>query len=221
MIGRFVRAHVRRAAGKQGAACPEALEKIIWDRLPLDLTGSVKIVFLWIMDGGSHTLNAAALPGMVVLNAEWAAELALKEDPDVDAALRMTVGHELTHMEKSFRFLGLDTRERKLVHWVDEIHADFGGIQKAFGGRRADGIRAVRYKRLRKGRRDRACRSHPSWAFRENCIRDYDFGERLIRSVAEEAGCRNERLIRNLLRYYGTVRLHETAPDKAERGDCV
>lgn len=208
MISYFVKFHVKRIANHKSLPIPKNLENTIRDRIPWELLGSVKLWFLWSMDTGSHTLNASAtIPGLIILNSEWAAELALNDNPEVDQAIKMTIGHELTHMNKDFCFVEFGTCDKKFVNWINEIHADFGAVQIAFQGNRKDGILAIRYKKDRKGRKDKSTYSHPSWAQREEYLNDFNFDEVLIRRIASDLGCKNERLINHLIQYYKEIYL--------------
>ncbi len=114
-------------------------------RLPF--VGKTRIIFSWFLDGFSNHPGAMSVfPGLIVLNAEWAARLILIDDVDVKNAFRFTVGHEMMHQLGDYTFWETFTKDKRFVNWVGEVHADYGGSKLAFEGRVEEAILAVRYK---------------------------------------------------------------------------
>lgn len=181
------------------------------DRLRLNHTDdfmNTKIVFSWLFDMGSKTLNACALlPGIIIVNSEWAAHLVLFGTPETINAFKATLGHELTHKDKDYAFWEFWTKDKKFVNWINEVHADFGGAVKCLYSKRENAIEAVSYKKKCKGKKDRDTSDHPSWNKRQEYISNHDFDETLIRKIATDVGCKNEKLINNICSYYAVLRL--------------
>lgn len=202
MISSLVSAHIRRKAKKNNIRylvdVDAQLEKVI---KTIDLHEN-KIVFSWLFDAGSKTLNACALiPRIIIVNSEWAAHLALYRTEDVQNAFKVTLGHELTHKDNDFVFWEYFTRDKKFVNWVNEVHADFGAIKK-LNSNRDDLINALKYKRRCKGTGDKSSSSHPSWEQRIQYVEQFYFDEGLIRRIASDVGCTNDKLIINVCNHY-------------------
>ena len=79
-------------------------------------------MFSWLWDGGGKVPNASAtIPGIIFINAEWAARIVLFPDnEDMHNAFRLTMGHEFTHQENDYFFLEPFTKNEKFVYWVNE-----------------------------------------------------------------------------------------------------
>ena len=175
-------------------------------RLNLNILNENRLVYSWAYDSGSKVINATALLHKIILvNAEWAARLALIEDQDTKDAFMITIGHELTHKEKdffSFRYI----LSYKFISWVNEVHADFGAAEKMADSSRNKLILSMKYK-LSLKQTDNDSPTHPSWEKRLDYVSNYDFDETLIRKIAEDTGCQNEILINKIISYYKPIML--------------
>lgn len=156
-----------------------------------------KIRYAWFWSAGTHVPNASAtIPGIILVNAEWAVKIILENDnPIMHDAFSMTINHEITHHENDYSFFDLFTPDGQFVNWINEVHADYGGILKAFDGLSEQALSAMQYKLACKKRPDKDTRSHPSWKRRMDYIVKYDFNEKLIEQIAIDCGCTNEKLI--------------------------
>ena len=173
----------------------------------IPFVGNTKIIFSWLPDGFTNHPNAmSVLPGLIVVNAEWAARLTLLYDSDVENAFRLTVGHEMTHQAGDYIFWEAFTKDRRFVNWVSEVHADYGGAKLAFDGRVEEAVWAVRYK-AKERKKDRDSQGHPSWKRREEYLRVNTFGRDLICRIAEDVGCQNKILIANVCDFYEEIAL--------------
>ncbi len=207
MLSCLVKRYIKRRARKSNLDCPEEIEDILEKEVQKYSAESKKIIFSWIWDGGGKTPNASAtIPGIIFVNAEWAARLVLfSEDENMYDAFGLTMGHEFTHQENDYFFLEPLTKNEKFVYWVNEVHADFGGIVRAFGGNARQGLRAMEYKRKSKTREDRDSFTHPSWERRMYFIREHDFDAKLVREIADIVGCRNEYLIDKVAKHFDKI----------------
>lgn len=206
-ISVFVIWHIKSHAKKNKICLPSEFEDILEDAISTYKYSAKKIVFSWFMDGGRKVPNASAtIPGIIVINAEWATRLVLyPNDEKMKAAFQLTMGHEFTHQENDYFFLEPFTKEEKFVYWVNEVHADFGGIVKVFEGSVEKGLRAMEYKKRYKNHKDKDSFTHPSWERRMNFIKEYDFNVNLIREIAGIVGCRNEKLIRRVEKHFDEI----------------
>lgn len=107
-----------------------------------------KVKYGWLWSAGVHVPNASAtIPGLILINAEWAYRIVIDNDNcDMRNAFNMTIYHELTHQENDFFFPEICTPNSKFVNWINEVHADFGGVKKAFNGKRSVVKDAIDYK---------------------------------------------------------------------------
>lgn len=170
----------------------------------LNILNGNYLVYSWAYDSGSKVINATAfLYKTILVNAEWAARLALIEDQDTKDAFMITIGHELTHKAKDFFSLRY-ILSYKFISWVNEVHADFGATQKMFFSDRTKLIKSIQYKLSLKTKDDDGF-LHPSWKKRLEYASDYDFNETLIRKIADDTGCHNELLIKKITSYYKPI----------------
>lgn len=177
---------------------------------------SIKLRYDFIFMLGT-TLNATAiLPKTIIINSAWIKKIIFDYDnPIMHDAFLMTINHEMTHKEKNhhsllFKFKRICyslynlKNDRKFFNWVDEVHADFGGINKAFDGNRNKAISIMEYKLISK-KTDEDTKSHPSWKKRITYVSNYDFNEKLIDKIANDCNCMNEKLISLMKNYYGNI----------------
>lgn len=167
-----------------------------------------RLVFSWLFDMGSNVLNACALlPGIIIVNSEWVAHLVLFQNEETLNAFNGTIGHELAHKDDDYVFWEFGTKDKKFVNWINEVHADFSGTVKSFAAKRENEIRAISYKKGYKGKKDRDTFGHPSWNRRLVYISEFNFNEKLIRQIATDVNCKNEKLINNVINHYSDITL--------------
>lgn len=143
------------------------------------------------------------------VNSEWAARLVLyNDDPSVTNAFMITIGHEATHKENDYTLLkSLKKVNKKFINWIDEVHADFGAADKVADSSRNKLIASIDYKINDCKNSYKDYSSHPSWQRRRYYAENFDFNEQLIRQVAEDTGCKDEKLIQKVCGYYDDINL--------------
>lgn len=210
MLSLLVKQYIKKRAKANNLTYPKDIEDILGKEIQ-EYATSKRIVFSWLWDGGGKVPNASAtIPGIILINAEWAARIVLfPDDTDMHNAFRLTMGHEFTHQENDYFFLEPFTKNEKFVYWVNEVHADFGGIVKAFDSKINPALRAMEYKRKSKIREDRDTFTHPSWERRMYFVREFDFDEKLIREIATIVGCKNEQLIQRVSKHFDGIVLYK------------
>ena len=80
-------------------------------------------------------------------------------------------------LRKRFYYLDLFSADEKFVNWVDEVHADFCGVQKGLVSNRSRASFAMKYKISCKKKKDKDTRNHPSWNRRIDHILNYNFNK--------------------------------------------
>ena len=190
MVSPFVKAYVYVDAWKHKRKI-DGISDILIRELSLFDYWSGKFMYSWFWSAGVHVPNASAtVPGLILINAEWASRLVLNQDnPHMHDAFALTIGHEITHQEKDFYYLDLFSADGKFINWVDEVHADFGGGQKGLDSK------------------DKDTRSHPSWNRRIDYILHYDFNEELIDKIAFDCGCNNNKVITAVKNFFDVIEL--------------
>lgn len=209
MLSPVVDLYVRRKAKKEHRSLPENYKFILREFAEKYCTNKVKVHYLWFWDAGGRFPNASAtIPGVILMNSVWASLLVEKyNDETIVDAFKMTIGHELTHLEHEFFYLEPFSKTQKFVDWINEVHADYGGIIKAFDGDVYRGVRALEFKEKFKCGRDNDGRSHPSWKRRIEFIKKFDFNANTIREVAGIVGCNNQKIINLICEYYDDIEL--------------
>ena len=122
----------------------------------------------------------------------------------------MTLGHELTHRENDLNPWWHLGRNQKFVAYTNEVHADFGAAVKFGESNSAMQIQAMEHKRKTKekaGKQDIANNCHPSWKRRIEYIQSKHFDEKLIRQIAADVGCTNEKLIQKVINHFEEIQL--------------
>lgn len=205
----LVAIHVVRKAKKQGVRLSVDWREILFRELDCFKEGRIKMVYSWLWDSGGRVPNASStIPGLILVNAEWAAMIALyQENEKVHEAFKLTMGHEMTHQHDKFFIAIPFSKDAKFIYWINEVHADFGGAVIAFDGDVARTAEAMQFKRVCKGNRDKDAYSHPSWQRRIEFIRNDNFDRELIYKIAIITGCKNERLIERVCDQYKDIQL--------------
>ncbi len=202
----FLWLHIRRRAGHYKKTCADIRSKLLEAKEP-EFAKGTKIVFTWLLDGPSCRPNAMSVfPGLIAVNAEWAARLVLVDDDEVRNCFRFTLGHEMTHQAGDFSFWDIAGRDKKFVNWVSEVHADYGGALTACDGSIDDAVRALLYK-SKEWKKDKDYLGHPSWHRRADYLRKGCFDRALVCRIAEDAGCKNSALIERVAMFYEPITL--------------
>lgn len=210
-------AYIKRKAKKLKLNVPDNWKEIInkLSVIPSECNTEIK----YTADIFSADLLSMQLQrdGSIQAKAEWAAHLVLYNTEEVKNTFLVTVGHELTHAEKDNSFLFKQYKRRhykKFINWIDEVYADFGGVQKMGCNSRKKLISAIDYKIINKKQKYRYTPrslkdgyTHPSWQRRRYYAENFNFNEQLIRQVAEDTGCKDEQLIQQVCDYYKDIML--------------
>lgn len=208
MISPFVKMYVcYDARKKRKKFC--GIDEILLNEIEPFCGWKGKLKYAWFWSAGVHVPNASAtIPGLILINAEWASRIVLDQDnPHMHDAFVLTICHEMTHQERDFYYFDLFSTDGKFVYWVDEVHADFGGIIKGLEGSRVRAKNAMNYKLSCKRSFDKDKRSHPSWNRRMEYVSNYDFDEKLIEQIASDCGCNNTKLISAIKNYFDKIEL--------------
>lgn len=208
MVSPFVKAYVYIDARKCKRKIAGISNILTRELRPFDYWKG-KIRYFWFWSAGVRVPNASAtIPGLILINAEWASKIVLNQDNShMHDAFALTIGHEITHQEKDFYYFDLFSADGKFVNWIDEVHADFGGVQKGLDSDRSRALFAMKYKLSCKKKNDKDTRSHPSWNKRMDYIVNNDFNEVLINRIALDCGCNNDKLISAVKRYFDVIEL--------------
>lgn len=181
----------------------------------IEFVNPKNIMFDCYLFGNNRKLNACCtLCEVIALNGGWATELVLGRDDVYERknALRITLGHEMTHLKYNWKCKKKPNADKKFSHWVDEIHADFGAAEIASKCSRKSLISFYEYK-LKKQRendnkyKDKPTIKHPSLEQRMGYAKEYDFDEKLIKQIAKDTGCKNKKLIQKSCDVFNTIHL--------------
>jgi len=116
MISPLIYKRIKDRAKSEKMPVPKNYEAIIQRYKSIENIGNYCIAFSWLSDSGSKILNASAMvPGVVLLNAEWAARIVLFDNESTMNAFKLTVGHELTHKEKEINRCKYRGNDRKFI----------------------------------------------------------------------------------------------------------
>lgn len=141
----------------------------------------------------------------------WVSHLILfSDEPVVLDAFRSVLGHEKTHLEnRDFSTKKVKKiRDRRFIHWVNEVHCDYNGLALAFNCDYEKSICAMRYiqrhKMISTGT-DKTCFTHPSRALRTKYVEMKQFDRALIAEIAKDAGSDNQELIERVSAHFNNI----------------
>ena len=128
----------------------------------------------------------------------------LLEFVDNDEELAGVIGHEMGHIffDRGNNNLLCPRKRRRFINWVNEVFADFYSLQVALNNNRKT-TEAVMKRKQALRKKDKNTNTHPSWELRMKYVKDFDFGEKLIREIAKDCGMKEQWLINKVLGWYG------------------
>lgn len=144
---------------------------------------------------------------MYIFVHKWATQVILYDNESTLNALKATIGHELTHKGGDFFSIPLGLKAYRFIAQTNEVHADFGAAQKMLNGGRTALLQAIKYKQDLVTGKDGDC-THPSWQRRYHYAANYNFNEELVCKIAEDVGCKNRKLIRQIISHYEEIDLN-------------
>lgn len=200
----LLRLHIWRRALYYKKKCGNINQRLL-EANKISFVKNTKIVFVWMLSGFSiHPDAMSVFPGLIAVNAEWAARLVLLDREEIRDSYIYTIGHEMTHQSGDYVFWEAFTKDKRFVNWVAEVHADYGGAVYAFEGDVQRAIASIEYKAI-DNKKDRDRQAHPSWRHREEYLKVKTFDRKLIQRIAKDTGCINEELINSVSKYYNTI----------------
>lgn len=145
----------------------------------------------------------------IVASPCWVEKLIFNNSEATQNAFLMSLGHELTHKENDisiFKGVFIKNGIRFIAH-TNEVHADFGAVQKLANNNRKKQIEAMNYKMSHKKNTDISDFFHPSWNKRQCYVKKYNFNEELIKQIAQDDNCTNQKLICNVVGHFEEIYL--------------
>lgn len=205
----LVQIHIRKRALQVKKNVPPNCVEVLKEIENSFSNDNIKIRFSFLKDGGATFINATSIiKGYVLFNAEWAAMCILFNDNDTRNAFIITLGHELTHKDGDFKKKLKNKIDKQFIYWINEVHADFGGVQKTYHSSRRALVNSCEYKynyKIKQKREDEDKTTHPSWQRRKEYAEKYNFDETLIKRIANDTGCNNATLIEQAISFYDKI----------------
>lgn len=208
----FVNYHILKRAKELNASIPQNYLESLKSVESINIQNGYKVRFSFFKDDFQKVLSASAIfKNYILLSPEWAAIYTLYNNDDTKNAIRITIGHELTHKIKDFSKLVVFGKDKIFINWVNEIHADFGGAEKMANSSRLALIKSYDYKinyKINQHKKDIDKSSNPSFKTRKYYVENYNFNKKLIKKVALNTGCLNDQLINQIISYYDEIILN-------------
>lgn len=179
---------------------------------------NIKILYIYKNKNNAFNASCAYKLPLYSIDTKWIQQI-IQHPTKYHDAFYMTLGHELSHYKhdlnshKNF-FENTRNKNKKFESWVDEVHADFGGIATALSSNRLRGINAMEIKhallreKFNTKNQKQTYNSHPPMEKRIEFIKKYNFNETLIRKIAEETMCNDENRIMALVHNYEEIQLY-------------
>lgn len=211
-ITRRAKNYIKKTAQKQNFSLQKNSFDVLYRYSLLAKEQECQLLFcrmlMYNKDAEVCNANYKHLP--IQVSQAYAAKLVLNDSDDIHNAFLMSLGHEITHKDNDIKVIkGMFIKNgiRFLAH-VNEVHADFGAVQKLANNNREKQLKAMKYKQSYKKNVDISDFYHPSWNQRYNYIEKYNFDEKLIRQIAVDVGCTNENLIHKAVCHFDIIRLN-------------
>lgn len=162
----------------------------------------------WFYGSIKDNLNASsAIPFCVILKKSWISKIVFDDTDATFNAFKGTVGHELTHKNNDMRGCKYRAFDRLFINRVNEIHADFGAAEKMFDNSRQILLETILYK-MKLVKKPSIDKIHPTWEQRYNYVYNFNFDKTLIRRIANDVGCTNEKLIQKVISHFDEIYLN-------------
>lgn len=194
----FTKHYIWKKAKREHIKLPNNYEEKLQKYYDVVRKQGCKLVFLPGFNMKSSSLNAYA--GFtkiepIIATPEWAYQLIINDDEELENKFLITLGHELTHKDGKDIFpLKYGFRSGKFIAWTNEVHADFEAVEKIGNCNREmlvnNFLIKIKYKKD-----DIEDYSHPSNKRRLEYAQKYDFNDKLIEKIAKDAECENQKVI--------------------------
>lgn len=138
----------------------------------------------------------------IIVTPEWVYQLVTNSDK-ARIALLGTLGHEISHKMGNIKGI------RKFELWTNEVHCDFKGASLTLNSERRLLLESMLNK-IQIGHKDiddKDC-THPSWRQRIEYASQYDYNEELIRKIAKDTKCSNEKRIQKVINQFDPIILN-------------
>lgn len=135
----------------------------------------------------------------IIVTPEWVYQLVTNSDK-ARIALLGTLGHEMSHKMGNIKGI------RKFELWTNEVHCDFKGASLTLNSERRLLLESM-HNKIQLGHKDidnKDC-THPSWKQRIEYASQYDYNEELIRKIAEDTKCSNEKRIQKVIKQFDPI----------------
>lgn len=215
MVSKETEKYIQRTANKKRISMPDNYLDSLSEYCLLVEKRGHKLEFKTGRNLAPNSLGANAgllKKSSIVVTPEWAAKLVFENTDDTRNAFLITLGHELTHKDKEIFPLRYGFRWLSLIAYINEIHADYSAAQKMTDSKRSILLRSIDYKRHHKveirGMQDKDTPEHPSWSRRKSYVETFNFDAKLIRKIAHDLDCKNERIINHLIEFYDDIVLN-------------
>lgn len=135
----------------------------------------------------------------ITVTPEWVYQLVTNSDK-ARIALLGTLGHEMSHKMGNIKGI------RKFELWTNEVHCDFKGASLTLNSERRLLLESM-HNKIQLGHKDidnKNC-THPSWRQRIEYASQYDYNEELIRKIAKDTKCSNEKRIQKVIKQFDPI----------------
>ena len=202
----FIKKYIKRRSDELSICSKTNIDETLDYYETLPALNKQKLVFLFLKSSATKQVDiSTAFNKSIIANAEWAAQLVLfNSDTKTTNRFLISVGHEIGH-NQDFKN-NYKKQDKKFVNWVTEVHHDFYASKIMANYSRLKLIEAIQYKITLKPNNIDG-KTHPSWKKRLKYVSSYDFDESLIQKIADDVGCQNEELIKEISAYYEPIML--------------
>ena len=201
----FTKHYIWKKAKREHIQLPKNYEDKLQKYYDIVHKQGYKLIFPLVSNMNRKLLDAnASFLKIIIATPEWAYQLITNSNKELENKFLITLGHELTHKDgKDISLFKYGIRSSKFVAWVNEVHADFGSVEKVENCNREMLINSflTRGKYTEHGDR----RSHPSNKRRLEYVQKYNFNDELIEKIARDAGCQNQKIINAVKKHFEDI----------------
>lgn len=140
------------------------------------------------------------LPGIILINAQWAYKLIFDKSEEKEIAFKATVGHEYGHKMQHLHIRNiknsvafdkkckhLNKADKRFIKWANEVHCDFYGAKEVLCAKKNSLTISYNYKddcKAKCGVKDE--KTHPSWKMRKRYAEFGKYNAKLLEMIAED-----------------------------------
>lgn len=127
--------------------------------------------------------------------------LLLSDETKYNMFFKLSVGHEISHLNINFKCETENKKEQKFLYWIEEVYCDFNATS-IVGVKDKQILTEFIETKLKLKPHNKETKTHLSWKQRLTYAQTGKFDEHLIRQIYKDSGCKNNILLSEVIDFY-------------------